>query len=197
MVQRVGHGSGLFRTLYSLPVAVSGAGAAMLFAALYDPSIGLLSHLFGKKILWLVDKRFALWAVAIVTVWQALGINFIFMLAGLQGIPEEQYESAALDGAGWWATTRYITLPGLMPTLFFLTVTGVIASLQAFGPINLLTLGGPEDSTMVLSYAIYREAFFNFRYDASSAMAMVFFVIMMGVTLVQFKLEGKGVHYGA
>jgi ABC-type sugar transport system permease subunit len=119
----------------------------------------------------------------------------VIYLAGLQGIPGELYEAATVDGANWWHKFKSITLPMLTPTTFFIMVMLTINSFKVFDLILVMTGGGPGRATNVLVYQIYNEAFINFKFGYSSAIAMVLFGLVIGITLIQFKLEEKWVNY--
>ena len=127
--------------------------------------------------------------------WLASGINFIFIGAGLRNIPEELYESAAIDGAGYWKKLRNITLPCLSPTLFFQIIVNIINAFQSFTLVKLLTSGGPQEKTNLIVYSIYLDAFRNFRFGTAAARSIVLFVIIMVITLLQFSTEKRSVHY--
>jgi len=116
-------------------------------------------------------------------------------LSGLQGVPEELYESAKIDGSGPVRTFIQIVLPLLSPTLFFVLIVSVISAFQAFGQINILTKGGPINSTNVVVFSIYQDAFINFRFGIGSAQALILFLIILLLTIVQFKVLEKKVHY--
>jgi len=133
--------------------------------------------------------------VAATTVWQNLGITFIILIAGLQGIPDDLYESARVDGASGWLQFREITLPMLSPTLLFVSVILTINAFQSFGQIDLLTQGGPSDSTNVIVYSIYQEAFQNRNAGVASAQAVILFLIVLTLSLVQFRFFERRVHY--
>lgn len=188
-------GSKLYEVMYAMPMSVASSSASIIWMMLFHPSIGLINYLFKSNIGWLTDPKWALISVSIVTVWMNIGINFIFILTGLKGISEELNESAAIDGAKYIQKLFKITLPMISPTLFFVTFINIISSFQAFGQVNIMTTGGPGNSTNVLVYGIYREAFFNNRFETASAQSIVLFFIMLVVTILQFRFEEKGVHY--
>lgn len=185
----------IFRTIYALPMAISSASAAIIWMFLFHPSMGLINYIFKANIGWLTDPKYGLLAVVIVTVWMNLGINYIFLIAGLQGIPGELYESAAIDGAGVFRKHWSITIPSLSPILFFLLIIDIINTFQVFGQVNLMTRGGPGEATNVIVYAIYRDAFFNNRFDLASTESIILFLILLVLTLIQFKFEEKQVNY--
>lgn len=187
--------SGIFKVMYAIPMAVSSACAAIIWMMLFHPSIGFLNYALKTNIGWLTDEKWAIAAVSMVTVWMNIGMNFIFLLSGLQTISKELYESASIDGANYFHKLASITLPGLSPTLFFLMVVDIINAFQAFGQVNIMTNGGPGESTNVLVFSIYRDAFFNNRFGMASAESVILFVIMLVVTLVQFKYEERSVFY--
>lgn len=184
-------GSGVFKTIYALPMAVSSAVAAIIFSFIFHPSIGILNYVLGTKIQWLTSSKYALISVIIVTVWMNLGLNFIFLLSALQSVPRELYECASIEGAGFFRKHKDVTIPCISPTLFFLLIINVINSLQAFAQINLMTQGGPNKSTTVIVYQIYQEAFRNNRFGLACAQSVVLFAILLILTLIQFRLEKK------
>jgi len=191
----------IFRTIFSSTIATSVAVASLMWILLFNPSIGVLnwalSLLHIARINWLTSPHWALFSVSIATIWLQLGFNTIVLLAGLQGIPEELYESARVDGSGPVRQFFSITLPMLSPTLFFVIVIASIRAFESFGQIDLLTQGGPNNATFTLVYAIYRNAFFNFgATGVASAQAVVLFVIILLFTAVQFGVAERKVFYG-
>ncbi|MFT4005872.1 MAG: sugar ABC transporter permease [Lacrimispora sp.] len=184
-------GKNFFRTVYALPMAISAAAASVVFMFIFHSSLGILNKAMGTHIGWLTDPRYALIAVTIVTVWMNIGLNFIFLTAALQSVPLELYECAAIEGAGFFAKHRYITIPCISPTLFFLLIINVINALQAYAQVKMMTQGGPAGSTNVIVYEIYQEAFMNSRFGLACAESIVLFLILMLLTLVQFRLEKK------
>lgn len=188
-------GKSFASAIYAMPIAIASAAAAMSFKMILHPSIGLLNRVLGTSVNWLNDISWAFPIICILSIWLASGINFIFLSAGLRNIPEELYESASIDGAGYWKKLRFITLPSLSPTLFFQIIINVISAFQSFTQVRLLTAGGPSDSTNVIVYSIYLDAFRNFRFGSAAARSIVLFVIIMVVTLIQFSSERRSVHY--
>lgn len=191
---------GLWRTILLLPVSISSAMAAMLWIFLFNPTAGYLNYMLetigipGPN--WLADPRWAIYSVALVTVWKEIGFNVIFFLAGLASIPKDVNEAAWIDGASSWRRLFSITLPLISPTMLFVTVVSLINSFQVFGQIHILTGGGPAGETTTLVYQLYQDAFVNFRTGYASAQAVILFVILMGATVLQFKVAKKRVHYG-
>jgi multiple sugar transport system permease protein len=144
---------------------------------------------------WLTDLTWAMPAVILVSVWQGVGYPMIILLAGLQGIPEDYYDAAKVDGASIWRRFRDITLPLLTPTLFFLLITQFIASFQVFGIIYVMTRGGPANATSVYIYNLYQNAFAFGKLGYASAMAWILFVLIASFTFIQWKLQRRWVFY--
>lgn len=185
----------IFSTAYALPMAIASSSAAMIFEIMLHPAVGIVNKLLGLDINWLNDPKTALYCVAILTAWLNSGINFLYFSAGLGNINETIYERASVDGANAVQKFFYLTLPGLSPIMFYTLVVNIIQAFQSFGQIKLLTEGGPNETTNVIVYSIYRDAFFNYRFGSAAAQSVVLFVIIMFVTLIMFRLEKKGVKY--
>ncbi|MDI7743338.1 sugar ABC transporter permease [Lysinibacillus fusiformis] len=192
-------GIGFFRTIFSSTMGISVAAASVFWLYMFHPSIGFLNRileLFGvESIGWLTDPKWALLAVAVTTIWMNLGFTFLVLLGGLQSIDSYLYESADIDGAGYFYKLRRITIPMLSPTLFFVITVTIINAFQTFGQIDILTQGGPQNSTNLIVYSIYREAFSNYQFGTASAQAIVLFTIILIMTIIQFKIGERKVHY--
>ena len=182
---------GFFRTVYALPMAISAAAASVVFMFIFHSSLGILNKALGTHIGWLTDKKYALIAVTIVSVWMAIGMNFIYLTAAIQSVPAELYESVALDGANFFQKHRHVTIPSISPTLFFLLIINVINSVQAYAEFKMMTQGGPAESTNVIVYEIYQEAFINSRFGVACSESVILFVILIILTALQFRLEKK------
>lgn len=194
-------GIAFFRTVFASTVATSVAVASLMFLVLFNPSIGLLSDLLPFDVLknpgLLNDPDTALLAVAITTVWQNLGFTFIIMSAGLQSIPRDLHEAAVIDGARPWRRFTNVTLPMLSPTLLFAAVVLTIGAFQSYGQIDLLTNGGPGDSTRVLVYSIYGNSSPIVNNEGvQSATAVLLFALVLVLSIVQFTFLDRRVHYG-
>lgn len=189
----------VFRTLVSSTIAVSAAVGSLIWLLLFNPSLGLLNYVLSVAGIrgpeWLIQPSSAIVAVSITTIWLVLGTNVIVLLAGLQGVPQEIYEAARLDGARGLRMFLRITVPMVSPSLFFLLVVDTIAVLQAFTQIHVMTRGGPVDTTRVLVYSIYLDAFQNFQFGFASAQAVILFALVLGLTVVQFRVVERRVHY--
>ncbi|WP_239696902.1 carbohydrate ABC transporter permease [Paenibacillus oryzisoli] len=192
-------GMRIFQFIFSLPVVLSVGTSAVIWMMLFHPSVGMLNYLLQlvgvEPIAWLTDPRWALLSVSMMTVWMNLGFTYIVLLSGLQGVPDEIYDSAKIDGSGPVRTFVQIVLPLLSPTIFFVTIVSIIGAFQSFGQIHILTKGGPVNSTDVLVYSLYQDAFINFRFGTGSAQALVLFTIILIFTVIQFKVFERKVHY--
>lgn len=184
-------GKKLLRAAFFTPVIISPVAAAVIWRWLYDPNYGLINYvlsLFGvDAINWLNDPNAAMVALIIMGVWKTFGINMVLFSAGLQGIPDSYYEAAQIDGAGWWAKFRHITVPMLAPTTFFIMVMSMISSFQVFDIVYVLTSGGPLGSTKVLVFYVYENAFKYFEMGYASAVAYFMFGIMFIFTMLQVR----------
>lgn len=192
-------GVAVFRTIFSSTVATSVAVASLMWLTLFNPSIGVVNQMLDElgrdPVRWLQDKDTALTAVAMTTVWQNLGITFIIISAGLQSLPDDLYEAARVDGIGWWRQLRHITVPLLSPTLLFASVVLTISAFQSFGQIDLLTSGGPLDSTNVVVYSIFSDARAGDP-GLAAAQATLLFVILLALTIVQLRVLERRTFYG-
>ena len=189
----------LLRSLYFLPVISSTVAVSLVWGWLYNQQFGLINYLLSVVGItgpaWLADTRTAMPAVIIMSIWKGLGYNMVIFLAGLQGIPRELYEAAAIDGAGAWARFRYVTLPLVSPTTFFVVVLSTIAAFQVFDQTYVMTGGGPAYSTTTLALFIYQNAFQWFHMGYAAALSYVLFAAVAVVTLVQFRVQGRFVFY--
>jgi multiple sugar transport system permease protein/sn-glycerol 3-phosphate transport system permease protein len=192
-------GIGFFRTIYSSTMGVSVAASSVIWLFLFHPSVGMFNRLLSianiQPIQWLLDPEWALLSVSMSTIWMNVGFSFLILLGGLQNIDEHLYESAHIDGAGYFHRLRRITIPMLSPTLFFIITISLINAFQSFGQIDILTKGGPSQATNLIVYSIYREAFINYQFGTASAQAVFLFIIILIVTILQFKLGERKVHY--
>ncbi|MDO5521745.1 MAG: sugar ABC transporter permease [bacterium] len=184
-----------FSTAYALPMAIASSSAALIFEIMLHPAVGIVNKLLHLNVNWLNDPNTALICVAVLTAWLNSGINFLYFSAGLGNIDESIYERASVDGASGVQQFFRLTLPGLSPIMFYTLVVNIIQAFQSFGQIKILTEGGPSESTNVIVYSIYRDAFFNYRFGSAAAQSVILFLIIMLVTLVMFRIEKKGVKY--
>ncbi len=188
------------RAVLFAPTLLSGAAIALVWVYLFDPRYGLIAQVLGWVGLsspdWLNQPAWAMPALIIVYVWKNLGFATVIYLAGLQAIPRDLYEAARVDGAGAWWRFRSVTLPMLSPISFFLVVTSILNTFQSFDLIQVMTKGGPVDATNTLIYYVYQQGFVAFNAGRAAAAAIVLFVLMFAVTLVQLRYTEQKVHYG-
>jgi multiple sugar transport system permease protein len=189
--------AGFFRTVYFLPVVTSVIATALIWSVgFYQPRYGLFNQVFS--LLGLPQQSFlrapdtALFSVVLYSVWKNLGYDIVIFMAGLSSIPTTFYEAAKVDGANRWQLFRHITLPLLQPTIIFIIITGIIGSLQVYGPIYVMTVasgadqpGGPLNSTIVVAVYQWQVAFRELKLGYGSAMGIVLFLIILGITLLQ------------
>lgn len=186
-------GSEFFKTAYFLPFITPMIVAAIVWEWIFDPNNGLLNYILRSHINWLYDTHTAMIALIIVSSWKLIGYNMVIFLSGFSGINQNVYEAAKIDGANPLQTFFKITLPLLSPTIFFVLVITTISSFQIFDLIYLMTQGGPMESTNVLVYWIYKNAFEFFNIGEASAGAYILFLIVLLLTIVQWKTRKKWV----
>ena len=199
-------GAKIYRLLLIYPYALSPAIAGTLWLFLFSPEIGpvntWLDAVFGIKPRWLDDPFLAFALVVIASVWKGLGYNIVFYLAAIQTIPSEITEAAEIDGATAWQGFWRVVFPMLSPMTFFLIFTNIISALfESFGLVNILTRGGPvygeTGITTFLVYQLYQDGFRNFKTGAAAAQAVLMLLLVVGITVLQFRYGNRRVHYGA
>ncbi|MCL4440239.1 MAG: sugar ABC transporter permease [Firmicutes bacterium] len=199
LLNRKIRGIAVMRGLYYSPVVVSMIAAATVWTYIYDPQFGALNallHLFHLPAPpWLADPSWAMPAVIIMSVWKNTGYYMVIYLAGLQSIPESYHEAAKVDGATSWQCFRHITWPLLMPSTMLIVIIALIHSFQVFGQIYVMTAGGPVNSTSVLVYYLYQQAFVYFRMGYASAVGFVIFIVIFIATLIQFRLMDRRIQF--
>ncbi len=193
-------GTNIFRTLFFLPSLTPVVALAVLWTWLFHPSVGpinlILSWIGIPGPGWLASKDWAMAALIIISLWAAVGgNNMLIFLAGLQGVPQELYEAADIDGAGGWSKFRNVTMPLISPTLLFNLILGVIGALKVFTLAFVATQGGPSYATWFFALHIYRQAFEYFRMGYGSALAWVFVVILLAFTYLQMTWSRRWVYY--
>lgn len=185
-------GRAFLRSAYFVPVIGSLAIMAIVWRFILDPDVGVIAGWMAalglRQLDWLRDPSLALPAVIAVGIWKNVGFSMVILLAGLQGLPSELYEAASIDGAGRWQRFRHVTIPGLRHTLLFVTVISMIASLQVFDQVFVMTRGGPLFATESLVTYMYHEGFELFRMGYASALAWVLFLVILAVSIVQLRL---------
>jgi multiple sugar transport system permease protein len=199
LVNTLPFGKVYFRSIFFAPVVTSLVAMSIIWRTMYAMDTGMINY--GLKSLgmspvpWLSDPFAAIISVVILSLWHSSGYNMLIFLAGLQGIDGSLYEAATVDGAGKWKCFWNITLPMLSPTLFFITITSIIGGLQSFEAVYLLTNGGPGYATTTLVYFIWNSAFNSLNMGLAASISTVLFLLILIVTLIQWKFQGKWVHY--
>lgn len=187
-------GGEFFKGAYFLPFITPMVVVGVVWAWIFDPNIGLLNQMLHLHLNWLYDSKLAMPALIVVSVWKLIGYNMIIFLSSLSAISQSLFEAAKIDGANSFQIFKNVTIPMLSPTIFFVVIITAISSFQVFDLIYLMTQGGPFDSTNVLVYAIYKNAFEYFNVGKASAIAYVLFVIILVLTLIQWSLRKKLVY---
>lgn len=188
------------RAVIFAPTLLSGAAIGIVWVYVFDARFGpvaqALSWIGLASPRWLDDPAWAMPAIVIVYVWKNVGFATVIFLAGLQAIPKDLYEAARIDGAGAWWRFRSVTLPMLSPISFFLLVTSILGTFQSFDIVQVMTRGGPVNATNTLIYYVYEQGFVAFNAGRAAAAALVLFVAMFGITLLQLRVGEGRVHYG-
>lgn len=215
LVSRPLKGVGFFRVLYYLPAVCSQVAISMIFVWIMSPEVGLINSCIGgfNRLLrgigglvnadpsalliststdFLKEPGWAMASLVALGLWVGLGPRMIIFVAGLQNIPEELYEAAEIDGCNRWQKFRYVTIPQLAPTILFVAVTTTIAAFQLFTPVYVITQGGPQRTTDVVSFHIYREAWQKWEAGMASAQSYVLFAMILAVSAIQFAVMRRG-----
>jgi multiple sugar transport system permease protein len=188
-----------YRAIFFLPTITASVAVSMMWMWMYNPQFGVINSLLkmiglkGPK--WLASPDWAMPAIMIMAIWRGLGYNMLLFLAGLQGIPKELHEAAEIDGANVLQRFLHVTFPLLSPTTFMLIVLSIIGGFQVFEYSYIMTHGGPLYSTLTIVLLIYQRGFETFEMGYASALAYVLFVIILVLTILQFRLQRSWVHY--
>lgn len=190
-----------FRAAIIWPYALSPVIAGVLWALLFDPSVGLFTYItevvFGLELNWRTNGPLAFFIITIAAAWKNIGYNVVFFLAGLQNIPTQVLESAEVDGANPFQRFWKISIPFISPTIFFLLIMNYLyAFFRTFGLVDVATQGGPGKSTEILTYKLYQDAFVFFDAGSANAQSVLLFVFIVGFTYLQFRYAQRGVFYG-
>ena len=186
-------GKEIYKTAYFLPFITPMIVVAMVWQWIFDPNIGIINYILKSNLQWLYDSNLAMPALIFVSVWKLIGYNMIIFISGFSTINEQVYEAAKIDGATNKRIFFNITIPLLSPTIFFVLLITTISSFQVFDLIYLMTQGGPENSTNILVYWLYKNAFEFFNIGKASAIAYILFVFILTLTIIQWKLRKKWV----
>ena len=189
----------IFRAVYFMPAITNIIAVAVVWGFLYNTEYGLFNYVLSlvnvDKVPWLEQPVLAKLSLIVLAVWKGIGINMIIFLAALQGIPNSYYEAARIDGAKRWQVLIYITIPLLRYSIFFVTVTTLIGWLQFFEEPFIMTQGGPLDGTVSMALFIYQRGFQFSEFGYAAAGSFVLFIVIIIVTLLQFKLKKADVDY--
>lgn len=191
-------GVSFFRTVYVVPVVIGFATASYITLWILDGRIGIVNAALGdlglieSPISWFSNFGLAFTVVIILVVWKTVGLTMLLLMSGMNAISEDIYEAAQLDGAGWWRRLGSITLPLLKPTIALVLILTVISSYLAFDQFFILTQGGPDSSTVTVVYLIYRAGFIDFDLGYAAALSVILMVILLLLTIVQFRILRKG-----
>jgi multiple sugar transport system permease protein len=192
-------GIGIYRTIYYIPVLTSWVAAALLWKWLLNSKYGAVNAILGvfgiQGPSWLQDKVWAMPGIVLASIWKDMGYFALIFLAGLQGISKSYYEAAEIDGANALARFRYITLPLITPTLFFVMVICIINSFQLFPQVMVMTEGGPGGATQVFVERIYSYAFRYYKMGYAASLSWILFVFIFVATLIQLGMQKRWVHY--
>lgn len=196
LLNKSSRGVKAFRAVFFFPYVSSIVAVGAVWNLIFSPELGPLNQYLVSIGIhnppgWLSDIHWALFCIILISVWKYMGYNMVLYLAGLQAIPRELYEAATVDGANSWQKFTKITWPMLTPTTFFVSIMLVVTSFKVFDLISVITQGGPGRATNVLVYDIYKLAFEQSKYGYANAVAMVLFIIVLAITLFQFKFEEK------
>ena len=193
LASRLARFPAFYRSVYFAPVVTTLVAVAVVWRYLDHPRYGLVNQALGvigiPPIDWLGDPHWSMPAIIVLAVWKNFGYNMLILIAGLQRIPDELYEAAALDGAGGWARFRHVTLPGLAPMLLFVSVLTMLGNFQLFSEPYVMTQGGPLRSTTSLVMLMYEEGFRWWRMGHAAAIACLLFVLMLAGTMIQLRLQ--------
>ncbi len=200
LINNLAYLKSLFKVVFFMPYISSVVAVAVVWQVLFHPSLGPVNHVLrligiADPPQWIADPDYALPSLMMISIWISIGFNMIVYIAGLQSIPREMYEAAEIDGASGWVKFTRITWPLLTPTTFFLLITGIIYSFKVFDLVAVLTKGGPIQSTTMLVWYIYEKAFVNLEIGYASAIALVLFLCLFFITLLQWFTQNRWVNY--
>ena len=199
LLQKAFRGDGIFKFILFSPWITPTVAISIVWTWIYEPDVGIANHVLKffhlPALQWINSSSTAMLAVIIVTVWKSLGYAMIFYITALEKVPKELYEANALDGANSWQRFRDVTLPCISPTTFFLVIITMVNSLQAYDQLQILTQGGPSGSTRTLLYMYYQLGFEEFNMGQATAVAMILILITVMLSLIQFVVSKKWVHY--
>ena len=192
-------GMRFYQICFTVTMGISVAAGSVFFSFLYHPSAGVLNKIITslgfETVEFLTNPNIALFSIAAVSIWMNIGFSYLILNGGIKNIDDSFYESADIVGAGFWYNLRNITIPLLSPSLFFVLTISLINSFQTFGVIDMLTRGGPNNTTNLLVYNLYQDAFVNFQYGSAAAQGVILFIIIFIISRIQTRLTERWVTY--
>lgn len=192
-------GSRFYQMAVFSPWVTPAVAVSMVWSWIYEPERGLANHLLTSldfaPLQWLHSSETAMLGIVIFTIWKTVGWTMLFYISALERVPQSLYEAAHLDGCSSWNRFRFITLPLISPTTFFLFIVNMITSIQVYDQIQIMTQGGPGGSTTTLLYLYYQQAFQNFQMGPANAVAMVILVLILMLSVLSMKISKRWVHY--
>ncbi|KZN23390.1 sugar ABC transporter permease [Haladaptatus sp. R4] len=192
-------GTKFYSAAIFLPVVTSWVVVSLIWSWIYNPQYGLLNTMLGTiglpQLSWLQSSKTALASIALMSIWKHIGFNMVIFLAGLKGIPDDLYEAAIIDGANRWERFRYVTLPLLKPTTFFVFIVTLVFSFRVYTQVYVMTNGGPVHSTYTIVYYFWQTGFQQFEMGYASAIAVVLFLLVFGLSVLQQRTWGDDVGY--
>lgn len=189
----------VYRGIFYLPVITPLLVVSLLFVWLYNEDFGLINYILSlfniNKVGWLTDPSISIFSIALMSIWKSAGWNMLILLAGLQGIPKHLYEAAEIDGITGWKKLKYITIPLLSPSIYYVVIMAVINAFQVFSEVYIMTSGGPGYSTYTMAYYLWLNAFSYNDMGYACAISVIMFILILAVTIVQSKVLGEKVQY--
>ena len=187
--------SPVYEALYAMPIAIANPTICMIFSLMYSPNIGLINNLIGEKIQWLRDPNLALISVSLVGIWISTGHAFVFFLPAIRSIPQSILDSSVIDVMNFIQKVKYVYYPFVSPVFFYLLVMDIPGGMMMMSISNILTAGGPDNSTMTIMLYIYRKISAVGNYTLANAATLVAIVMMLVVMIIIFRLEKRIVYY--
>ncbi len=192
-------GMGIFRTIFSSTMGISVAAGSVFWSLVFNPTSGILNKLMCAigldRVGWLTDEKIAMYSVSAVSIWMNIGFAYLILMGAIKSIDSSHYESVEIVGGGFFYRLFKVTIPLISPSLFFVLTISLIGAFQSFGLIDMLTSGGPNNTTTLLVYKLYKDAFVNFQFGSASAQGIILFIFVFLVSQLQTKLTERFVTY--
>lgn len=187
--------SGIYETMFTLPMSVSMSAACMIFKSMFSPALGFVNYFLGTNLRWFESRETALYTCIILTIWMGIGFDFLLFQSAFRGIPKHVLEAADLDGVGLFSRIFKIQLPLVSSTIFYVLCTNTVLAMMTSGPMIIITQGGPSRSTTTLMYMMFASGYGSSNYSLAAVVSLVAFVLTFGFTLLAFVYERKKVYY--